>query len=215
MRSISALYLILLFSLCLALSSCKEYNLTPDEYIEELEKTDNGLHKEKTIGEYTFSLQYMPLNYIALLEWKKANQEDFSSVKKSLEGIEHFTLRIASSDQKTPVLRVGRQSQEEFQAKLDYFSYHFQNDLYLIEGNDTIKSSWCHFERSYDLTPYENFIIGFKRKEEIKSADAESVGNDKILLIKDRNFGAGIIKFNISAADIKNINKLKIKFNAI
>lgn len=178
--------------------SCGVKSLTSDEYVEWIEDPDNGLNLTKEFQDVTFQILYKPVNYIIAKELKNGgiNKTEIPSRILELDSLQYFTLRI-KSNKSDELLRAGINSEDEYYQRLEYFMGPMQDDIKLIEGNDTIPCALFHYERSYGLAPYNNFVIAFSK----------SINNneDKFFLFEDNILGTGNVMFKLNNSDLKNI----------
>src|SRR5882757_3682846 len=69
--------------------------LPAGEYVQWVESEQSGLHVKKTIGDYTFEVQYKPLDY-AVLQDERRNDLKESELQKGKEAIsdmQYYTFR--------------------------------------------------------------------------------------------------------------------------
>ncbi len=191
--------------LALPIGACNRDTLSPLQFVQWVDSEKNGLLVKKEIGDYEFSLQYRPEEYIVLMEEKneQISREKINMRKKRLEGLEYYTLRIGSK-RNTDVLKTGVGSEQGYYDRLGYFIADMENDISLIEGNDTLACSLYHFERNYGMTPRCTFLLGFEKSKEKKNGSS-----DRTLLFADRALGTGPVYLKIKQSDITNIPELK------
>jgi hypothetical protein len=179
--------------------AAKEHSekLSPAEYMAWVQNKENGLKVEKTIGEFTYSAQYKPLAYVALLELKSDTVSE-AVLKQKMEefsGLQYFTLQI-SADSQQELLKKNLTETNDYYGRIQYFSFDMQRDLKLIEGKDTLNCELFHFERVYGLAPYARFVLGFPKTND---------QHDKTLFLDEKVFGSGKVYLTIQA---KNNNQL-------
>jgi hypothetical protein len=187
------------------LSNCTNRSMVPADYVKWVKSEKNGLYQEKQTDEYVFCLQYKPLDYVALLEQRPNETFDnkqFEADKNKMKGLEHYTFSIRTKEKGNP-LKQGISLEKEAFERENYFSYQLQNDLLLVEGKDTLACAFSHFERTYELSPYITFIVGFERKPNSKQ-------NNRQFIYRDRILGTGTIKMIIKKAAIKRMPKLNL-----
>ena len=177
--------------------------LTPGEYVRWVKKKENGLKKEKTIDDVTFSLQYKPYPYIVCMEEKKERFPDSLLNKRisELDGMQYFDLVISLKSSQGELLKYKIGSSEDYDKRVKYFAFEMQNDIKLVEKEDTLPCSLFHFERTYDVAPYCTFLLGF-------SLDKNKQNNEKTIILYDRMFDKGTVKFTFNKKEITNIPKL-------
>ncbi len=143
------------------LAACST-KLEPREYMAWVESYDHGLHIKQTSGPFVFDLQYKPSAYV-LLQQEGLQVSPVKLGQASLETeMQHYTLTLGLADGKGDFLDYQAGNYVEQQQKLYYFSYLFQNDIYMEEGGKKQPCLLFHFERSYDLKPSRTFVLGFE-----------------------------------------------------
>lgn len=175
-----------------------------DDYVHWVQDMKNGFRKEKSIAGLMFSAQFKPYEYIVCLEEKKRELADSTVIKKvsELTDMQYYNLKISLRDAEGELLKYQLHSAQEYQERVNYFAFGMQHDIQLVEGTDTLPCILYHFERSFDASPVSTLLLGFAIR---KQADAQ----DKTLLVYDRTFNSGLIKFTFSKKDLKNLPKLK------
>lgn len=171
--------------------------LAPMEYAAWVEDKNNGLKVEKTIEEFTYTLQYKPTEYVALMELKKDSVRSLELNKKMEEydGLQYYTFRI-STDSRMELLKKNLKEGNDYYGRIQYFSFDMQKDLKLIDGKDTLDCVLFHFERVYGLAPYATFVLGFPLTEGT---------NNKTLFYDEQIFGAGKIYLTVQSKNCKKL----------
>jgi hypothetical protein len=179
----------LAFYCCAVLWSCSG-SLERDEYIQWIEDYNNGLHVRKTVNEFGFDLQYHPPAYVTLMN---PSQSDDGNQ----QGFQQYVLRIALADQSTDIVTYSAQSLSDKQQRQYYFSYLFQNDVYLEQDGKQIPCVLFHAEQS-DLNKSRAFILGFE--------SAPGKENDaSVLVINSPLFGSLPVKIKILKQNIPSL----------
>lgn len=183
--------------------SCAKEKLEATDYIKYVESESNGLRVVKKIGDVNYALQYKPMNYVLV---KESNSNTSDKGIADTDGMQYYTLSYSLSNSNADILKSNIGSTGEYYERVNYLSYGLQNDVYLLEGSDTLKCRLFNFVRSYGLSPRADFIMAF---DESKKHSA----NDKLVVVEDKVYGGGIIKFKITKSDIANIPELIKKQN--
>ena len=188
----------------LLLFGCNEQSLTSVEYAKWVKDKANGLHQVKEVGNYHFDIQYKPIDFVIVNERKGdvSDKEGFKKRKKELDELQYFDVKI-SLKEGGDFLKEDIENKEEFYRKQYYFSFDFQKDLKVQQGDSIYDCVLFHFERDYDLSGARTFVLGFKR-------DKSKEVKDKILILDTNYLGAGIIRTKIKEEDINRIPGLKI-----
>src|SRR5690606_37110039 len=101
-------------------------------YVDWVQSYENGLHIRQSVDDYIFDVQYKPLDYVALQSLQEPfSDQQFQQKRKDLGELQYYTLTV--SPQKGQGDLLSGYSLEEKQRILYYFSYLFQDELYLDE----------------------------------------------------------------------------------
>ena len=114
---------------------------------------DNGLHVRYEKADFIFDVQYQPQDYLRL-----QGREDLPE-----DGLQHILLSIQGKNSSQDVIRRGVTTDEEVRQRLYYFSYLFQNDIALQEGNRKTPCVLFHYEHPVDITKPHTFVLGFEK----------------------------------------------------
>lgn len=178
--------------------------LSTQDYIAWVRDVDNGLKKEKTIDDLLFSVQYKPYEYIVCLEEKKEALQD-SLVKKKTEelsNMQYYDFKISLTEGSGELLKHQITSPQQYDQRINYFAFGMQKDIQLVEGTDTLPCSLYHFERTYDIAPSSTCLLGFP-------VNTKKSSTEKTLLVYDRTFNKGLLKFTFFTDALKKQPKLK------
>lgn len=199
MRIIRKLFF--LISCCL-LFSCTKEKLDADEYIAYVENESNSFVHQKQIGDLVFQLQYCPTEYLVVkeLNTQKIPQAFIDKKIKENNGLLFFKLRIKTGSG-ADVLHYNIASDEDYYHRIDYLSYGFEEDVALINDKDTIFPGTFLFERTYGISPNADFVLMFDSK--IKKDESFQI------IIDDKVFNNGLLKFSYSEKDLAGIPQLK------
>lgn len=196
--------LLILFFLIVFFSSCSEKNLETADFVTWVEDEGNGLSVTKKFDNINYRLLYKPIDYIVAKELinNAIKKNEIESRKKELGNMNYFTLRIESKTSEE-LMRVNIKSEDEYYHRLEYFMGYMQDDIYLVDGTDTISPSLFHFERNYGLAPFNDFVLGFnKSKKDVQ--DLYFIFNDQVL-------GTGKISIKVNKENISDIPNIIIK----
>src|ERR1035437_2351097 len=174
--------------------------LAPDEFVRWVKDEDHGLKKEKKIGDIVFSAQYKPVEYVICMEERSTHISDsvVKRKKSELGDMLYLDFKIALEKGEGELLKYKLSSMAEYGDRVNYFSFKMQNDIFLVDGNDTISCTLFHFERAYDAVPYSTFVLGFPNNNK--------AGN-KTLIYHDNIFKKGIIKLEFENNNLKAVPK--------
>jgi hypothetical protein len=94
---------------------------------------------------------------------------------------------------------------DEFTSRLAYFTGIMQQDIFLVEGKDTLPCLLYHFERTYGVDPRSTFLLGFPLAQVKNEAMV-----DKTLFFDDRGLGSGPVMISISNENLNTLPSLKL-----
>jgi hypothetical protein len=135
---------IILFSGC-----TREFS--PEEYVEWVRDYENGLHVRQDVNELVFDLQYKPDDLVRLERSKNATQDS----------LKYFTLKIGAPNQ-PDLLHHGTSDPIAVQENLYYYSYLFQDNIFIEYRGVKFPCVLYHFERLADSKNMCVFNLGFE-----------------------------------------------------
>ncbi|HTA63069.1 MAG TPA: hypothetical protein VK835_11465 [Bacteroidia bacterium] len=184
-------------------SSFAPLELNPSEYVVWCQNEENKLKKQKEIQDIVFTLQYKPAEYVLCMEQKSQTISTTVLQKeiKELKGLDYYDFTIGLASGQGELLKYNISSVNEYTQRLNYFAFNMQQNLKLLDGDDTLNCTLFHFERAYDVAPYSVFLLGFPKTKNANSS--------KTFLYPDKIFGKGMIKFTYTKEDLSQIPKLK------
>jgi len=189
----------LLFSLGLIflLVSCTK-KLSIEAYKEWFVENKSTLSQKFNHGDYSYELQYIPVEIVLLRNNKEATVEELKSKLIENQSYQYYNLKI-SSKSNSNFLKANLASKEEYYQRIAYYTTYAQSDIQLLDGTDTLSCMMYHFERNYGIQPHHTVLLGFT-----KSGDGV---NDKTLLYNDQALGAKV-RLKIKAEQLKKIPEL-------
>ena len=187
---------------------CKQDSsiLDPIEYKRWIENPTNGLCVKKKVGNFEYIAQFKPSDYIVVQEEKqKTLNTSLVEERKAALGDEsyYFNLRIKTIDKAASPLTFELSSEQAYQDRLGYFVYDMQQDLYLLQNEDTIYCTLYNFARNYETAPFLDFALAFSNGNKI------NLKEDFTFILEDKKLGTGIIKMNFEKNNLLNTPVLK------
>lgn len=187
----------------LLIYGCNSSGLDIKAYKTYIEEEKNGLTVSKTIGELNYRLNYCSPEYLLIKELRGGPIEDKILIekKKELDSMYVFQLRIKDMGCHQDVLAHGIYDDQNYFERVDLLSYAMEENIIMINSGDTLFPAVFHFERTYGVAPYADFMMAFN----IGNRKA----NDFRILLNDQFFHNGLIQFNINEKSINGLPKLK------
>lgn len=199
--------LFILSAIFIFMMGCKSMSTDdPTTYFRHIFDKKNGLFQEKTVGNYTFSLQYKPSTYMVLADNENfpLTQESLVEQEKEYETLQYYTFRIkvASDTQHLDIITYNLSSEQEYNERIHYLETEMQQDIYLVCDKDTSKATSFIYDKSSDLNDYSSFLITFP-------PPSNPYADRKFVFI-DKKFNSSIILFTIEASAISNAPTFKL-----
>jgi hypothetical protein len=179
-------------------------DLSPVAFKTWYENDENGMKQKREMGDFEFTTFYQTNDYLALKEMDKEMQPEktkFENKCREYGNMTYVSFRIENTNAQSELLRVGLRSDNEYYARLEYFSFKMQNDFKLVNGKDTLDCLLYNYERTYSLTPFATFVLGFPKIDKVRGFK---------LIYHDKIFNNGIIVTNFDKDIINNIPKITI-----
>lgn len=182
--------LVVLFSVLFIACSSTPDQLSGSELIKWIENPENGYKKIATTGSVEYLLQKRPVDYIIALEFKQNRpmREMVEARRNELNGLQYFSLRLQSEKKDKDVMTEGINSMEDYLIRNSYYSYSFQEDLQLLDGNDTLRCNLYHFVNSNGISPYVEFVFAFNKSDSELNKNYKVIINDKAMASKPMVF---------------------------
>jgi hypothetical protein len=177
----------------------EDRELTPIEYVQWIRDEKNGLKIRKQEGIYMYELQYQPVEYLVILQ-ERSEEITASTLKKEMEkrgDLQYFTFKMSSTKGK------GILSDEDLviENKDIYLLSGLQQDIMLVEDQDTLKCVMLHFEASNNLVPYDQCVLAFEEPRNPKA--------DITFLYRTEKYTGGWVEISVKRENINKISKLK------
>lgn len=175
-------------------------NVTVNEFVTWCADEDHKLNKVKEIADIRYTLSYLPSETMAFLELRK-EEYDFSKFKKTSENyseMTYFNFKVEVINGRIELLKHQLQSASQYEARVKYMSFEMENDIYLLQGKDTLHPGLFHFERIFEVAPYATVMFAFDNQKFNKDENFTIVYNDKL-------FEKGFVKFNYKTKQLINV----------
>lgn len=195
------IYTIFLF----VLYSCSGVDqLSLPEYKKWVNDSNNGLYKKVEMDGFELQSVYKPIEWIVekSLETSKLDETKFDSVRKELDGLQYFGLKIINKGI-PEIISFNALDNVSYQRNFNYYTGGMKNDIYLVDNHDTLPCILFLYERNYGAAPVNIFNLAFKNKH-------HKIIEDKDLIVDASYMGLGIIKFHFKKEDLEEIPQLKL-----
>lgn len=165
--------------------------LPMNEFLSWVADTDNELAKTKELSEIQYKICYLPKQTMAYMELKNEAYTDaqFREACGHYSEMSYFNFRLELNGGSGELLKYKLSSAAEYNDRVTYMSFRMQNDIFLVQGKDTLHPGLFHFERIYEVAPYATVMLAFDDKKFSKDNEFTIVYDDKL-------FHKGYIKYN-------------------
>lgn len=184
-----------LLASCLIWAACGQSTLGPEQYLQYVEDANNGFVVEKELSGLHYVAMFKPAAYAALKDLTRkipADEVDkamFDTALSEYQGLQYYTIKMGAKESGKDVLLYNLSSEEEYYQRINYYSALAQQDIYLVQQNDTFPCALYHYERTYGVSPYNNILLGFNTGDSTENQPAK-------LHFKDEGFKTGLLIFN-------------------
>lgn len=163
----------------------REIKLSPDDYVQYIKSPESGLILTKKEKHMFFTAQYQPVDYCMLMETGMSySKAAFDSLRQDYNGGSYFRIEITEQLQTTYDSTVTLTHLKNNQQLSEYFGYKVQNDLLLVQNNDTIPCQMSHLI-DYGTSNRMIILCVFPK---LKNEDAVVLWNDPVIFNKTHSF---------------------------
>jgi hypothetical protein len=161
---------------------------------------ENRLTKTKSISDMEFRLNYLPAEAMAFLELRTEHYdpEKFRRTTGNYSEMSYFNFRMEAIGWSGELLKYKLQTPSQYDERVKYLSFDMQNDLCLVQGQDTLLPGLFQFERIFEAAPYASVMFAFDNKKFDKYKGFT-------LVYYDRLFEKGFVKFNYKDKQLINL----------
>jgi hypothetical protein len=151
----SAAPLLIIFSGCTS-------NLPPQGYIAYYESNKSNFSKTFDRNGVRATIAYVPAEYYA------ARQMQFDSSLSSEDAVRrfgnslNFLVVVKGADSAATPL-TDRGGMDGFAENIQKSTFGHEQDVFLLNGADTVKALFCNFDRNWGLAGEDAFCLGFSR----------------------------------------------------
>lgn len=187
----------------LLLWACSPQHLPKEAYVKWVADKDHGLIVSKEIDNYVFSTFYQPPAYLVLQDNKHKNLSLEAFNQEVTERSEHWHInfRISDKEGKTSALKTKMESEDAYFDRLGYYAFGVQEDLYLVQGTDTLNCLLHHFERNFNLAPFINMSLVFEKGKETEEVR---------FVYDDQALGIGTVQMTLKPSSWMNIPQIQL-----
>lgn len=187
-----ACFLIFMFTL----GAC-DSPLSREAYRQWIRDYSNKLHVTATESDFTFDLQFLPSEYVALQRGiDRTSQDSIAAEVEKISAMQFYTLSI-STRSNIDLVNHGVSNMSEKQRNQYYYSYQFQNDITLEENGRVLPCALYHFERQPDANGATSIALGFENPDK-KSEEA-------YVVIRSDRFSSLPVRIKVSKSNIPHV----------
>lgn len=151
------------FCIFLLLLVCGCNQVTPQQFVDYVNNPENGFVKVQKADKYTFKVQYLPPDYIALQYLIPSIETNFEKTKEQADSSLHFKLTICLEDSIPTDIK-----SDLYKQKVKYLTNDFIENCILITDRDTILPIIHHYETNPNIRPCENVMFAFENTKNLK-----------------------------------------------
>ena len=191
MRTLQLLVILIL------ISSCKQRQVPAGEWVKYVQSEESGLRKSVTVGKCRMDVQYYPASY-----WKAKCMLEGKEYTGAQDSFALFKVYFSNPERTGGLARAIASGKGEYVRILEYLDGDARYDFLFKQATDTALAAMYHYERTYDLVPFDCVNVAFPYSE-----DSES---PFILEYHDNLFCFGIQKFRFDKETIKQVNQIEV-----
>lgn len=187
--------------LMIALLSCMDNPdvLPPAEYTNWVETEENGLVNARQMEDIVFTVHYLSKEEMALRETGGDTTGGAWQAAMDAKGnMQYYKLVFRLAEGNQDVLRYDLRDETEYFSRSNYLAFGIEKDVYLLCGDERLPCRLHQFTPMYGIAPQAEVVFAFDE------TDPEHTKN-RTLVIEDQLFGSGILQFEFTAENIKNI----------
>ncbi|MBI1223480.1 MAG: hypothetical protein GC180_12830 [Bacteroidetes bacterium] len=184
--------------LLIALSAfgCNDKKYKPEEWIRYVQSDESGLKREVTVGECRMEVQYYPPSY-----WKAKALLEGKTYTGTQDSFARFKVYFSTPEKTKSLAHSIANNREEYTRILEYLDGDARYDFLFKQGADTNLTAMYHYERTYDLVPFDCINLAFPF-----SADRDDAF---VIEYHDNMFCFGIQKFLFNEKTLKKVNHIE------
>lgn len=183
--------------------------MNPREYQTYITDPANGLTVHFSDNQTKMELTYLPFEWQAFessIADGKVDQAQYEKFKTENSGRLVYSLKVHFPEQQSLEDYLASHY-ENYQDAMLYVEYEMKNDfkLSIAASTDSLEAMAVHYQPSFGLKPYEEFLILFdSNDEDIETKSLHLTFHDQIFIKND-------IKLIMDTDQIQNLPNLKIK----
>jgi hypothetical protein len=167
---------------------------------------ENNLVKLKSVSEINYKMSFVPKEIMAFNELKSSEytKEDFETALTHYKDMSYFNFRIEIPEGEGELLKHKLSSPQQYDARINYMSFKMQQDIILVQNNDTLFPGIFHFERIFEIAPFTTVMIAFDNQKFNPEKEFTIIYNDQL-------FNKGYLKYYYQPnllIDLPKINSL-------
>jgi hypothetical protein len=161
-----AIRCILFLLVTIGVTSCSAPKAGDPGYVEWVIDYSNNMHVRHTQNDLVFDLQFHPAEFAWMQRNGSFDSKAFEADQAEFDQMQYFVLNIHSVNGKGDLIeRLANGNQQLAGELLYYFSYRFQNDITLHDGQNQKAVALYHFEQHGS----KSFVLGFQKRANTSS----------------------------------------------
>lgn len=174
--------------------------VTREELKSFLDNEENGLYKQSASNGILLEMQFYPADLIVAQEIDGVDHRPakVDSMRNKLRAVLYFRFSLSRDEQE--VINAFAGDEDHFARSVAYLSDKISEDIRLIHGSDTVRTSGVMYLRGYGITRASVLLLAFKK--DINRKDPVTI------IFNDSFFNTGLTQFTFKSHDINSIPKL-------
>lgn len=174
--------------------------MTVKEFLIWCADKNNQLNKFKEISGIRYNLSFLSKEAMAFLELRTQTYDfnQFNETCNHYSDMLYFNFKIEAIEGNGELLKYRLNSPSQYEERVKYMSFDMQQDIYLVQGTDTLSPGLFQFERIFDVAPYATVMFAFDTKKFNKQKEFTIVYNDKL-------FENSFVKYNYKNKQLINL----------
>lgn len=196
-----------LLLICVFYQSCTSSTMNYKEYLQYVESEQSGYKIEKHLHGWRYIMQYQPpeYRYCKTVGAKGFSVDELKNQVAKSKGWVFVNLSVShDSIRSAQPIRLISSSRDDYTQKNNYYLIENAGNFSMVDKGRRITPVVFQYENSYNLSPNDVFVIGFKTDEDRRFENDLTIEYNDVLLQN------GIVRFILKKDDLNALKNIKI-----